>query len=117
VLVGWTRTTCTLTIYTCPVFAANTSPSCHAWPTFVPPPPELLEPLSAKLSIGLSRQPPFAAPRVPGCGCAEMDGFEDNTGVVIMAATNRPASLDQALTRPGRFDRIVNLPLPNLEVR
>ena len=45
-----------------------------------------------------------------------MDGFEDNTGVVIMAATNRPAALDQALTRPGRFDRIVHLPLPNLEV-
>ena len=45
-----------------------------------------------------------------------MDGFEDNTGVVIMAATNRPAALDQALTRPGRFDRIVHLPLPNMEV-
>lgn len=47
----------------------------------------------------------------------EMDGFEDNTGVVVMAATNRPAALDTALTRPGRFDRIVHLPLPNLEVR
>ncbi|GAB4815168.1 hypothetical protein N2152v2_002214 [Parachlorella kessleri] len=47
----------------------------------------------------------------------EMDGFEDNTGVVIMAATNRPAALDQALTRPGRFDRIVHLPLPNMEGR
>ena len=46
----------------------------------------------------------------------EMDGFEDNTGVVVMAATNRPAALDTALTRPGRFDRIVQLPLPNLEV-
>lgn len=45
-----------------------------------------------------------------------MDGFEDNTGVVIMAATNRPAALDQALTRPGRFDRIVHLPLPNVDV-
>ena len=47
----------------------------------------------------------------------EMDGFEDNTGVVVMAATNRPAALDTALTRPGRFDRIVHLPLPNVDVR
>ncbi len=47
---------------------------------------------------------------------AEMDGFEDNTGVVVMAATNRPAALDSALTRPGRFDRIISMPLPNLEV-
>lgn len=47
---------------------------------------------------------------------AEMDGFEDNTGVVVMAATNRPAALDNALTRPGRFDRIISMPLPNLEV-
>ena len=46
----------------------------------------------------------------------EMDGFEDNTGVVVMAATNRPAALDSALTRPGRFDRIVQLPLPNVDV-
>ena len=45
-----------------------------------------------------------------------MDGFEDNTGVVVMAATNRPAALDNALTRPGRFDRIISMPLPNLEV-
>ena len=47
----------------------------------------------------------------------EMDGFEDNTGVIVMAATNRPASLDTALTRPGRFDRVIHLPLPNLQVR
>ena len=46
-----------------------------------------------------------------------MDGFEDNTGVVVIAATNRPATLDTALTRPGRFDRVITLPLPNLEVR
>lgn len=46
----------------------------------------------------------------------EMDGFEDNTGVVVIAATNRPATLDTALTRPGRFDRVITLPLPNLEV-
>ena len=47
----------------------------------------------------------------------EMDGFSDNTGVIVMAATNRPAALDTALTRPGRFDRVIHLPLPNLEVR
>ena len=47
----------------------------------------------------------------------EMDGFDDNTGVVVMAATNRPSALDSALTRPGRFDRVIHLPLPNLEVR
>eukprot|EP00803_Ostreobium_quekettii_P010009 evm.model.scf_768.7 EVM.evm.TU.scf_768.7 scf_768:46516-52162(+) len=47
----------------------------------------------------------------------EMDGFEDNTGVVVIAATNRPGSLDTALTRPGRFDRIIHLPLPNLAGR
>lgn len=46
----------------------------------------------------------------------EMDGFEDNTGLIIMAATNRPAALDTALTRPGRFDRVIHLPLPNLQV-
>lgn len=46
----------------------------------------------------------------------EMDGFEDNTGVVVIAATNRPAALDSALTRPGRFDRIIQLPLPNIDV-
>jgi cell division protease FtsH len=43
---------------------------------------------------------------------AEMDGFEPNQGVVIMAATNRPDVLDQALLRPGRFDRQVQVPLP-----
>ncbi|BDA40994.1 ATP-dependent zinc metalloprotease FTSH, chloroplastic [Coccomyxa sp. Obi] len=47
----------------------------------------------------------------------EMDGFEDNSGVIVMAATNRPAALDTALTRPGRFDRIIHLPLPNLQGR
>lgn len=46
-----------------------------------------------------------------------MDGFEDNTGLVVMAATNRPSALDSALTRPGRFDRIISMPLPNIEVR
>ncbi len=47
----------------------------------------------------------------------EMDGFEDNTGVVILAATNRPDSLDPALLRPGRFDRRVPVELPDLEGR
>ena len=47
----------------------------------------------------------------------EMDGFEGNTGVVILAATNRPESLDPALTRPGRFDRRVPVELPDLKGR
>ncbi len=44
----------------------------------------------------------------------EMDGFEENSGVIILAATNRPDSLDPALTRPGRFDRRVPVELPDL---
>ena len=47
----------------------------------------------------------------------EMDGFEGNTGVIILAATNRPDSLDPALTRPGRFDRRVPVELPDLKGR
>ena len=47
----------------------------------------------------------------------EMDGFEGNTGVIILAATNRPESLDPALTRPGRFDRRVTVELPDLKGR
>ncbi len=47
----------------------------------------------------------------------EMDGFEGNSGVMILAATNRPESLDPALTRPGRFDRRVPVELPDLEGR
>ena len=47
----------------------------------------------------------------------EMDGFEENLGVVILAATNRPESLDPALTRPGRFDRRVPVELPDLKGR
>ena len=47
----------------------------------------------------------------------EMDGFESNTGVIILAATNRPESLDPALTRPGRFDRRVPVELPDLKGR
>ena len=47
----------------------------------------------------------------------EMDGFEDNSGVIILAATNRPESLDPALTRPGRFDRRVPVELPDLDGR
>lgn len=46
-----------------------------------------------------------------------MDGFEDNTGVIILAATNRPESLDPALLRPGRFDRRVPVELPDLKGR
>ena len=48
---------------------------------------------------------------------AEMDGFEGNNGVIILAATNRPESLDPALTRPGRFDRRVPVELPDLQGR
>ncbi len=47
----------------------------------------------------------------------EMDGFEENTGVIILAATNRPESLDPALTRPGRFDRHIPVELPYLQGR
>jgi cell division protease FtsH len=48
---------------------------------------------------------------------AEMDGFDPATDVVVIAATNRPESLDPALLRPGRFDRTVEIPLPNLAER
>ncbi|HWW54901.1 MAG TPA: ATP-dependent zinc metalloprotease FtsH [Acidimicrobiales bacterium] len=48
---------------------------------------------------------------------AEMDGFDKATGVVVLAATNRPETLDPALLRPGRFDRQVEIPLPNLRER
>ena len=47
----------------------------------------------------------------------EMDGFNDNEGITVMAATNRMDILDSALLRPGRFDRIINIPLPDLESR
>lgn len=47
----------------------------------------------------------------------EMDGFEENSGVIMLAATNRPESLDPALTRPGRFDRRVPVELPDLKGR
>jgi cell division protease FtsH len=48
---------------------------------------------------------------------AEMDGFDPSTGVVVLAATNRPEVLDPALLRPGRFDRQVTIPLPNVTER
>jgi cell division protease FtsH len=48
---------------------------------------------------------------------AEMDGFEPSTGIVVLAATNRPEILDPALLRPGRFDRQVTIPLPNVHER
>lgn len=46
-----------------------------------------------------------------------MDGFEENSGIVVMAATNAPEILDPALTRPGRFDRSVSVPLPDVHGR
>src|SRR5467141_2944959 len=48
---------------------------------------------------------------------AEMDGFDPSAGVVVLAATNRPEILDPALLRPGRFDRQVTIPLPNVVER
>lgn len=42
-----------------------------------------------------------------------MDGFEDNRGIVVLGATNRPGAIDSALIRPGRFDRIIYMPLPD----
>ena len=48
---------------------------------------------------------------------SELDGFEENEGVVVMAATNRPDILDSALTRPGRFDRQITVPLPTKQAR
>jgi cell division protease FtsH len=48
---------------------------------------------------------------------SELDGFEENEGIVVMAATNRPDILDPALTRPGRFDRQITVPLPTMEAR
>ena len=47
----------------------------------------------------------------------EMDGFANDTGIIVIAATNRPDMLDKALLRPGRFDRQINIDLPNLEGR
>ena len=46
-----------------------------------------------------------------------MDGFEENQGVIILAATNRPDVLDKALLRPGRFDRLIKINLPDLRGR
>ncbi len=46
-----------------------------------------------------------------------MDGFEDNRGIVVLGATNRPGAIDTALIRPGRFDRIIYMPLPDAEGR
>ena len=48
---------------------------------------------------------------------AEMDGFEEKVGVMLVAATNRPQVLDPALIRPGRFDRIIEMNLPNKSAR
>ena len=47
----------------------------------------------------------------------ELDGFDSSTGVIVLAATNRPEAVDEALTRPGRFDRLVEVPLPSASGR
>lgn len=47
----------------------------------------------------------------------QMDGFEDNKGIVVLGATNRPGAIDSALIRPGRFDRIIYMPLPDAKGR
>jgi hypothetical protein len=47
----------------------------------------------------------------------QMDGFEDNRGLVVLGATNRPGAIDAALIRPGRFDRIIYMPLPDAKGR
>ena len=48
---------------------------------------------------------------------SELDGFEPNSGVIVIAATNRPDVLDQALLRPGRFDRSITVDRPDMQVR
>ncbi len=48
---------------------------------------------------------------------AEMDGFEGNTGIIVLAATNRPDVLDSALLRPGRFDRQITVDRPDVQGR
>jgi transitional endoplasmic reticulum ATPase len=60
---------------------------------------------------------PAVTERVVNTLLAEMDGLEDMQGVVVMAATNRPNLLDPALLRPGRFDELVYVPVPDLKGR
>ena len=76
----------------------------------------LCNPLPVPAELGAMR--PAAAESVHTINAllTEMDGFEDNTGVVVMAATNRPEALDSALIRAGRFDRTIEMPMPDVEV-
>ncbi len=74
--------------------------------------------LSLSLHTPLSH-PPLSTESVQTINqlLTEMDGFDDNSGVIVLAATNRPAALDAALTRPGRFDRMIVMPMPSVQGR
>ena len=69
--------------------------------------------------LGKARQGGAGSEEMHTCNqlLAEMDGFANNTGVVVLAATNRAFVLDRAVLRPGRFDRVLEMPLPNREGR
>ncbi len=58
-------------------------------------------------------RPTNRLPNRPTARQVQMDGFEDNRGIVVLGATNRPGAIDSALVRPGRFDRIIYMPLPD----
>ena len=79
------------------------------------PGPARPTPLCLGCPGSIDRLPPPGP--LPACGCLQMDGFEDNRGIVVLGATNRPGAIDAALIRPGRFDRIIYMPLPDADGR